>query len=180
MIGHVGGNCPYAFAIKLSDALLPIAVTVLGPLKRKLDDSPGFAKERGCFQRRAQYHALQLRLIRLPGGAAQWKIEKYRPRRLKRHAGLPKGAHAQRGQSSCFERSCDQSDGPMTRGSERKQKKQIDTLLLEFSMNRRHGLLQQVGKCRDRADHRDGPRRQAADCTFGFEIGEPLSRKRNV
>ena len=69
MIGHMGSNGSHTFAIKLPDSFLPITVTVLGPLKRKLDDSPGIAKKRGSFQCRAQYPALQLSFIRFPSGA---------------------------------------------------------------------------------------------------------------
>jgi len=69
MIGHMGSDGSHAFSIEFSDALFPIAVTVLGPLKRKLDNSPGIAKKRGSFQCRAQYPALQLSFIRFPSGA---------------------------------------------------------------------------------------------------------------
>ena len=161
MIGNMGGDSPYASAIKFSDLLFPIAVPVFGPLKMKLHDPPGLSKKRSGFQSCSQYHSLQLRFVRLSRWAAKWKIQKSRARGLKCHAGFPESAHGQGRHPSGFERPGNQSDGPMAGGSERKKKKQIDTLLLEFSLDRRHRLFQQLGEPRDRTDHGDGPRRQA-------------------
>jgi len=51
MIGNVCGDRFYAFAVELSDLLLPISAAVFGPLKRKLDDVPWLAEMGSGFQR---------------------------------------------------------------------------------------------------------------------------------
>lgn len=83
------------------------------------------------FKAGAGDFVLILRVIRHATGVTQWVVSEDRAGRICSFHDIERGTHAEGWDTNGFEVACDQTHGLMADGSQRYQKRQIDTLSFE-------------------------------------------------